>query len=60
MFTNYYRHLFVLAIAFICLLLLPIINCTNDHDKKHPWKKISYSIVQHHLNRLLKQEKFPK
>jgi hypothetical protein len=61
MIPNYHCRLLVLALAFIYLLLVPIINCSNDQSKETTIdKNIQPSIIKNDFYDLLKQEEFKR
>jgi hypothetical protein len=58
MIVNYHPHLSLLVIAFILLLLLPIVNCTSDQMKIPSIEKPTQSTsVKNHFYDTLKREK---
>jgi len=57
MIINYHPNLFVLALTFSFLLLLPVVNCTTDQTKiKSIDKTIKPITINNHLYDILKQE----
>lgn len=61
MLTNYHHRLFILTIVFIYILLLPVINCTNDQLKETPIENnLRPAIRKNHLYELLNKENLNK
>ena len=56
MFTHFHPHSVVLIIAIICLMLLPVINCTSDQSRGIAIEKQSRpSTIENHFYDLFRQ-----